>query len=121
MLKWLSALFIALSVFSCKKPFTPKGALASTNKYLVIDGVVNSGNDSTFIRLSRTKKFDTVIVVDPEKGAQVTVESDANKSYPLVEIAAGTYSAAPLKYLKLDVVQLADEALAGTERSEGLP
>jgi hypothetical protein len=96
MLKWLSALLIALSVFSCKKPFTPKGSLAGTNKYLVIDGAVNSGNDSTFIRLSRTKKFDTVVVVDPEKGAQVALESDANKSYPLVELTAGTYSAAPL-------------------------
>ncbi len=96
MLKWLSALCIALLISGCKKPFTPQGALGDANKYLVIDGTINSGNDSTFIKLSRTKKFDTVIVVDPEKNAQVTVESDANNTYRLPEVSPGTYSAAPL-------------------------
>jgi hypothetical protein len=96
MIKWLSVLCIALLITSCKKPFDPAGALASTNRYLVIDGVVNTGNDSTFINLSRTKKFDTVIKIDPEVGAKVSVESSTNTSYPLTEIKAGQYAAAPL-------------------------
>jgi hypothetical protein len=96
MIKWLHVLLIVLLLIGCKKAFNPPGALSNTNKYLVIDGIINTGNDSTFIRLSRTKKFDTVIVIDKEMGAQVNVESDANNTYPLSEINPGTYSAAPL-------------------------
>jgi hypothetical protein len=96
MIKWLNILLIVLLFVSCKKAFTPPGALSSTSKYLVIEGVINSGNDSTFINLSRTKIFDTVVSIDVERGAQVSVESDANNSYPLMETAPGTYSSAPL-------------------------
>jgi hypothetical protein len=96
MIKWPHVLLIVLLFTGCKKAFNPPGALSDTNKYLVIDGIINTGNDSTFIRLSRTKKFDTVIVIDKEMGAQVNVESDANNTYPLSEINPGTYSAAPL-------------------------
>ena len=87
---------IFLIFIGCKKAFTPPNALSNTSKYLVIDGVINSGNDSTFIKLSRTKKFENGIVIDYETGAQVTVEGDANDTYPLTEISPGTYSAAPL-------------------------
>ncbi|MDB5153592.1 MAG: hypothetical protein JWR54_2343, partial [Mucilaginibacter sp.] len=72
MIKWLPLLLIVLIFINCKKAFTPPGALTDTNKYLVIDGIVNSGSDSTFIKLSRTKKFDKVIVIDPEGNAQVS-------------------------------------------------
>ncbi len=96
MIKWPHVLLIVLLLTGCKKAFNPPGALSDTNKYLVIDGIINTGNDSTLIRLSRTKKFDTVIVIDKEMGAQVRVESDANNTYPLSEINPGTYSAAPL-------------------------
>jgi len=96
MVKWQKVLLIILLLAGCKKPFEPPGALSDKNKYLVIDGIINSGRDSTFIKLSLTKKFDTVVVIDPETNARVTVESDANANYPLVEIAPGTYSAAPL-------------------------
>jgi hypothetical protein len=96
MIKWQGLLLIVLLFAGCKKAFTPPGALKDTNNYLVIDGTINSGNDSTFIKLSRTKKFSIPIVIDKETGAQVTVESDANNSYPLTEISPGTYSAAPL-------------------------
>jgi hypothetical protein len=39
---------------------------------------------------------DTLRTVFPESGAQVTVESDASNTYPLIEKAAGTYACAPL-------------------------
>jgi hypothetical protein len=96
MIKWQKILLIVLILAGCKKAFDPKGALADNSKYLVIDGTINSGSDSTFIRLSRTKKFSIPIVIEKETGAQVTAESDANTSYPLTEISPGTYSAASL-------------------------
>jgi hypothetical protein len=97
MAKWLLFLLPCfLFATSCRKPLNPTGALSDPGKYLVIDGVVNAGSDSTFIRLSRTKKFDTVVVVNHEQGAVVTVESSAGQSYPLNEIRPGTYAAPPL-------------------------
>jgi len=96
MIKWRNILLIVLLFVGCKKAFTPPGALSSTAKYLVIQGVINSGNDSTIINLSRTKIFDTVINIEVETGAQVTVESDANNTYPLTETTPGTYSSGAL-------------------------
>ena len=96
MIKWRTALLIVLLIAACKKPFNPTGALGNTGKYLVIDGVVNAGSDSTFIKLSRTMNFDTARTPPPETKAQVTVESDGNTTYPLTEATPGTYSAAGL-------------------------
>src|ERR1700743_1329656 len=96
MMKWPFILLMAVLISSCKKAFEPKGALTNNSKYLIIDGVINTGSDSTFIRLSRTKKFSIPIVIDHETGAQVTVESDASASYSLHEITPGTYSGSPL-------------------------
>lgn len=80
---------------ACKKPFTPSVNISDNNKYLVIEGVI-SGNDSTFIKLSRTKKVDTLRTVFPEPNANLNVEDDAGNSYPLTETSPGTYAAAPL-------------------------
>jgi hypothetical protein len=96
MRRLLFILTIVLLGTACKKAFVPSGALADQNKYLVIDGVINSGSDSTFIKLSRTKKFDTTIVVNVETGAKLAIESDASASYSLTEIAPGTYAAPPM-------------------------
>ncbi|HTD39110.1 MAG TPA: DUF4249 domain-containing protein, partial [Mucilaginibacter sp.] len=87
-LVWM--IFLALA---CKKPFTPPSNISDNNKYLVIEGVI-SGNDSTFIKLSRTKKIDTLRTVYPEGGAQISIESDANNNFSLTEVKTGTYAAA---------------------------
>ena len=85
---------IVLLAISCKKPFTPV-LNQSDRKFLVIEGIIN-GNDSTFIRLSRTKKMDTLRTVLAETSAQVTVENNANARFPLTEIRNGIYAAGPL-------------------------
>jgi hypothetical protein len=79
---------------ACKKPFTPSINTSANNKYLVVEGVI-CGNDSTIIRLSRTKKVDTLRTVYPESNALVNIESDANDNYALTEVKPGTYAAAP--------------------------
>jgi hypothetical protein len=96
LVKCLAFVTIILTTFSCKEAFTPKELVSDNSRYLVIEGTIDSGNDSTFIYLSRTKKVDTSSTILPESNAQVVVESDANNSYSLVEIKAGTYAAAPL-------------------------
>jgi len=64
-------------------------------RYLVIEGTI-SMNDSTLIRLTRTKKVDTLRTIYPETNAAVTIETEAGASYQLAEIRAGVYVAAPL-------------------------
>jgi len=95
MKRWQNCGLIILLIAGCKKPFTLPALISDNNKYLVIEGVISS-SDSTFIKLSRTKKVDTLKTIIPEDGAHVSVESDANGSYALTEINAGTYAAAPL-------------------------
>jgi len=94
-MKGLSALVcISLLAFSCKKPFTPTLDQSGNNRYLVVEGQI-TGTDSTFIRLSRTKKVDTSKTILAETNAVVTIESDANITIPLAEIKPGTYAAPP--------------------------
>ena len=85
---------IALLAFSCKKPFTPALDQSGNNRYLVVEGEI-TGSDSTFIKLSRTKKIDTSKTILPETNALVTIESDANVAIPLTEGTPGTYAAPP--------------------------
>jgi len=91
----INLLWFFLLILSCKKPFTPTLSNADNSRYLVIEGTI-SGNDSTFIRLDRTKKVDTLKTINPETGAVVTIESDANNSYTLTEIRSGIYAAPSL-------------------------
>ncbi|MDO3628378.1 DUF4249 domain-containing protein [Mucilaginibacter sp. BT774] len=85
---------LALLIITCKKPFTPV-LNQSDKRYLVIEGII-SGNDSTFIKLSRSKNIDTLRTIVAENNAQVTIENDAGGSFPLAEIRSGTYAVGPL-------------------------
>jgi hypothetical protein len=89
------ALFIAIAAIGCKKAFFPQAITSDKNKYLVIEGVINNGTDSTIIKLSRTQKIDTTHTISAETGAIVSVESDANTGYKLTETVPGTYVAGP--------------------------
>jgi len=80
---------------SCKKPYSPL-IIAADNGYLVVEGLINSGQDSTFIKLSRTVKLSSKSALKPELNALVTVESDQGNTYTLLEDSNGLYSAPPL-------------------------
>ena len=82
-------LFIAAT--SCRKQYNPP-AISAPNSYLVVEGVINNGNDSTFIKLSRTVNLSSKVTTNPELHATVTVESDQNAPYPLTEAGKGIYS-----------------------------
>jgi hypothetical protein len=76
---------------SCKKIYDPP-AISAPASYLVVEGVINSGGDSTFIKLSRTVGLQGKVSASPELHAIVTVEGDQNSSYPLTETGNGIYS-----------------------------
>jgi hypothetical protein len=83
-------LIIVLLVFGCKKPYAPQ-VVASDNSYLVVEGIINSGSDSTIITLSRTTKLDQKVQTNSVHGATVTVENDQNFSFALNEDQTGRY------------------------------
>jgi hypothetical protein len=80
---------IACLYLSCKKLYTPNLVTVSTNA-LAIDGPIISG-DSTFIRLSRTTRLTDTTQNKAELKATVSVESDQQTLYPLIEKGKGLY------------------------------
>src|SRR4051812_44295852 len=100
--RWRNLLCASLLMLGCKKPFTPTYLVSDSNRYLVIEGTIN-GSDSTFIKLSRSKKIDTLKTIDPEVNAAVSIENDGNSSSViLIEKTAGIYTAPPVS---LDVTR----------------
>ena len=95
----------AMTINSCKKPYTPSVVVANNN-YLVVEGVINSGQDSTVIQLSRTVNLTSKTTVNPESGARVSVQGDQNISYALKETKPGRYVSAPLSLDKSHKYQL---------------
>jgi hypothetical protein len=79
----------------CKKPYDPP-EIAAPNSYLVVEGVINSGADSTIIQLSRTIALSSTATPPIVTGATVAVQGDQNTSYPLRETVPGTYVAVGL-------------------------
>ncbi|MDB4904802.1 MAG: hypothetical protein JWQ63_4083 [Mucilaginibacter sp.] len=90
-------LYIMLMVFmiSCKKPYNPP-AITAPGSYLVVEGVINAGSDSTVIKLSKTVNLSGAVTTNPVLQASVTVESDQNISFPLTEAYKGNYVSAGL-------------------------
>jgi len=84
-------LFLMILTLGCKTAYTPP-AITNAASYLVVEGVINTGPDSTIIKLSRTVKLFSNNTINPEVDAIVTVESNANNSYPLREIRNGYYA-----------------------------
>ncbi|HTD39176.1 MAG TPA: DUF4249 domain-containing protein [Mucilaginibacter sp.] len=81
---------LLLVILSCRKPYNPIIVLSNQN-YLVVDGMINSGSDSTIIYLSRTVKLSSPSFRNYEQGARVVIESDKNDVFALQEIKAGKY------------------------------
>ncbi|HLY70936.1 MAG TPA: DUF4249 domain-containing protein [Puia sp.] len=87
--------FLLLSlifVFSCRQPYVPPIAKANLG-YLVVDGTIIGGEDSTIINLSRTQNINDSIsfVNNPETGAMVSVVGANGDLYNLLEQNPGQY------------------------------
>jgi len=64
---------------SCKDRYTPSVTRSNLN-YLVVDGILNNSTDSTFIRLSRTRRLDSSLINSGEKNAEMSIEDNAGNT-----------------------------------------
>ncbi len=97
---WLfmpAAVLMPVAVFmgACRETYIAPAVSGHTG-YLVVEGFINNGEDSTLIELSRSFRLDSGSSLQPELQAEVDVEGKDNSSYPLPEIGNGQYGVAAL-------------------------
>ncbi|RWY46006.1 DUF4249 family protein [Mucilaginibacter gilvus] len=90
----ISALALFITASGCCKLYLPE-IVATDTDLLVVEGVVNLGSNSTFIRLSHTVQLKQNTSVKPETGAAVTLEGEGS-TYHVNETTGGTYASAGL-------------------------
>lgn len=89
----MKKLFYSLLVIlgaGCKEKYTLPFEVPPTG-YLVIEGVINTGPDSTYLEISRTNKINSN-QKQYEKGAVVQLEGNDNSSFKFSEISTGRYA-----------------------------
>jgi len=74
----------------CTKPYTP-AIIAGSNNYLVVEGNINTGTDSTIITLSRTVNISSSANSLPELNATIAIQDNQNQSYSLHSTGNGRY------------------------------
>ncbi|HWD90132.1 MAG TPA: DUF4249 domain-containing protein [Mucilaginibacter sp.] len=91
----ITLILLVLAWWGCKQAYSPQ-PITTTSNYLVVEGAINTGADSTIIRLSRTVLLSSKVSAVPELGANVTIISEGGASYPCIETGNGYYKAAGL-------------------------
>lgn len=85
---WILGL-AGLQMSSCKEPYQPP-EIKGNPGWLVVDGFLNAGSDSSFIVLSRTRSLQDSSKF-PESKAHVMVLGPGGINFPLKESGVGTY------------------------------
>jgi uncharacterized protein DUF4249 len=99
-------LLLMVSNILCKKAYEP-AVLKSDNRFLVINGLINTAPGSaTIIELSRTLNLIDTVVFVPELHAGITIESKRGSLYPLVESGNGSYHSDSLSLDNTDSYRL---------------
>ncbi len=90
-MKKIIVILVILSA-ACKEAYEPP-VISTDHSYLVVEGFINNGADSTLITLSRTYKLNNASQESFETGAKVTVEGNDHSVYHLGESGNGNYGA----------------------------
>jgi hypothetical protein len=91
---YLSVMGAMIIAFGCKKAFNPTVETTDLN-ILVVEGMINTGTDSTIIKLNRTVPIGNINTAAPEAKAIVTVETAQATVLTLTEKTKGIYVAPP--------------------------
>jgi Domain of unknown function (DUF4249) len=103
-----------LLLAGCVQHYSPPQTGINYN-YLVVDGFINAGNDSTYITLSRTVPLTDTPQLKVETGANVTIQGNNNSSFQLNEGSPGNYSCGPFNPVSNIKYRLHILTASGTE------
>lgn len=92
-------LLLVIILGNCKKPYNP-GVINAPNSYFVVEGVINNGNDSTIVKLSKTVNISSSTKTSGVDNCAVQVEGEQGSTYQLVPQGNGYYV---LTELNLDI------------------
>ncbi|HTQ63272.1 MAG TPA: DUF4249 domain-containing protein [Puia sp.] len=98
---------------TCKQIYNPP-AIRSNPGWLVVDGFINTGADSTIITLSRTRNLDSVAPV-PELNAKISLTGALSESYSFTGLGNGRYAAVNLNLHYNENYQLKIQTTDGKE------
>jgi hypothetical protein len=119
-LKKIIIILVILSA-ACKEAYEPP-VISTDHAYLVVEGFINNGPDSTLITLSHTYKLNDSSQETFELGATVTVEGNDQSIYHLNEAGNGNYAAPGLALNPAAQYQLHIVTTAGNDyRSDFVP
>src|SRR5215471_1504426 len=98
-------IFFTAYLSACREPYTPP-SIKNENHYLVVNGFINSGNDSTIFFLGRTVGLTDSTINPPELNAQVSILGEFGENYPLVNFGNGEYATGSLALNPSETYQL---------------
>ncbi|MEO6284839.1 MAG: DUF4249 domain-containing protein [Dyadobacter sp.] len=101
-------------MYSCIEPFSPPEVNSDEN-YLVIDGFLNVGNDTSKIELRRTQNINQNVAPIIEIGAKLTVEQETGEKDEFMESGKGLYFLPPKQYNRAGKYRLRIKTQDGEE------
>lgn len=91
----LVILIAIVFLLGCKEEYLPP-TIGGSNNFLIVEGIINSGADSTIIKLNRTLSLNDTSSEIPETGAIVLVESKSGVKHSLTHLGRGRYGTGTL-------------------------
>jgi hypothetical protein len=100
---WANGILCVILLFTshCTTPYAPP-ALKGNNQFLVVDGIIKNGQDSTIITLSRSANLGDSAGPQPELDASVSIVGESSGIFSLINLGNGHYAAGQLN---LDITQ----------------
>lgn len=91
-MEYYTGFFVIATVLAqgCVEKYEPPATIANKN-FLVVDGYIKSGTDSTIITLSRTSNLGNSIPFIPELNGHLFIEKDGAVQYSFQDLGGGRY------------------------------
>ncbi|HEV7378356.1 MAG TPA: DUF4249 domain-containing protein [Dyadobacter sp.] len=91
----LILILLIVSLYACIEEFSPP-EMNSDERYLVVDGFLNAGNEESRIELRLSQNTNDNSSPLTETGATIIVEEESGSSYTFAEISDGVYTLPPI-------------------------
>ncbi len=87
-------LFTGVLIGSCREAYLPP-VVSDYSNFLVIEGIVKAGGDTSYIKLTRTRSLDDTTTEIAEANATITLQSKSGANYVFQNKGNGNYQLPP--------------------------